>query len=285
MAKTGNDHHFLIELLGNTTRVRILRYLVDNTTPITRHGLAKAVGAGNGPIYEQVLGFRALGIVREFEGKISLDPNFPFIEELRDRVQRVGMYLQDLDEVLDRIDALLGDDYYVTGYLAARQHGTAIDYDLDSILIAFTGKEREGETTRLLAALSSATPIKMTWLCVEDIPKEITRRHIFGSDIWIASLERGILDSLAQRDFPISADLAILLQNLLDGNIDKVRLKAVAEELGIWGKVCLLIQTFNKGAGRVLLPLTAEERDLARKATDPTLSENARSALNSVLGG
>jgi len=285
MTKAGHRQDFLIELLGNTTRVRILSYLVNNTTPITRHVLAKELGAGLGPVYSQVLAFRALGVVREEEGKISLDPGFPFIEELRDLVQRIGNYLQDLENVLDRIDALLGDDYYVTGYLAARQHGAAIDYDNDSILVAFIGKDKVGETTKLLSALSSATPIKMIWSCVKDIPKEITRRHIYGSEIWIASIERGILDSLSQHDFPISAVLALFLQNLLDGNINKERLKALAEERRLWGTVCLLIQAFNKGAKRVLIPLTAEERHLAQNTSDPELLENARNAMNSVLGG
>ena len=285
MATTKNDPNFLLELFGNRTRVRILRYLVNNTTPITRHALALEIGAGNGPIYEQVLAFRALGIVREEGGKIALDPGFVFKEELRDLVQGVGMYLQDLDDVLERIDAILGNEYYITGYLAARQHGTAIDYDDDSILVAFFGKEKEGQTTRLLAALSAATPIKITWMSVENIPKEITRKHIFGSDIWIASVERGILDSIKQHDFPVSANLSILLQNLLEGNINKERFKTIAEELGVWDKICLLIRTFSKGAKRVLLPLTAQERSLAGKTVDNALLENAKSALNSVLGG
>jgi hypothetical protein len=285
MAKTKNDPNFLLELLGNTTRVRILRFLVNNTTPITRHALALEVGAGNGPIYEQVLAFRALGIVREEDGKIALDPDFVFINELRELVQSVGMYLQDPQEVLERIDALLGDDYYISGYLAARQHGAAIDYDADSILVAVLDKGRAAHATRLLAALSAATPVKLTWMLVDTIPREIARKHIYGCDIWIASVERGILDSIKQRDFPAWANLTLFLQNLLDGNIKKERLVAIAQELGIWDRTCLIVQTFNKGAKRVLLPLTAQERGLAGRTADKETVESAKGALNSVLGG
>ena len=285
MTRTGNHHEFLMELLGNKTSIRILSYLIDNTTPLTRHALAKEIDAGIGPVYEQVLRFRALGVVLEKGGKMFLNPAFPFIEELKELFQRVSMYLQDLEGVLDRIDALLGDGYYLTGYLAARQHGTAIDYDKDSILVAYIEKGSEGETTRLLPALSRATPIDMAWFHVKHIPKEIIRRRIYGSDIWIASLERGILDSLVQQDFPTSAILTLLLQNLLDRNINKERFKTIAEYLGLWEKVCLLIQAFNKGTGRVLLPLTREDQRLAEKTRAPALLASAKSALNSVLGG
>jgi DNA-binding Lrp family transcriptional regulator len=285
MGRKERHTSFLAEMLGNTTGIRILEHLVRDGTPITRHALARALGTGNGAVYEQVLRLRALGVVGEEKRRVFLDPNFPFREELSDLVQRVGIHLVDPAEVLGRVDVLLGDNYYITGYLAARQYGTAVDYDRDFILVAYAKGDPKTKQAMLLTALSRATPVEMAWMRVGSVPKDVMRKKVLGSEVWLASLERGIMDSLARRDFPAPAALSILLQNLLDGNVDVGRLRAVARESEQYERLCFIALASNKRAGKRLLPLTSEDRRLAGKVSDPVLSAAVRSALNSVLGG
>ena len=74
-------------LLGSRTRVRILTHLLSVEQGMTRHALAKEIGGGVGPVYEQVDRFIALGVLEERDnGNIFIDRSFPFMDTLTDLV-------------------------------------------------------------------------------------------------------------------------------------------------------------------------------------------------------
>ena len=199
-------------LLGTRTRVRILSYLLTTEEGMTRHGLAKEIGGGIGPMYEQVDHFIALGVLEERDdGSIFIDRSFPFMDTLTDLVLVGADYFDHPDVLLGRIDRLFGDDYYVTGYMAACQNGFPVDYEQNTVLIAILGDNIR--VKRYIRVLDVASTMKVSYFVVDSIGRDIKRVDIYGTRIWMASLERGLVDCLEQGECPIYPVVLLLLQN------------------------------------------------------------------------
>ena len=227
MAPTGN---FLVQLLGTSTKVRLFQHLCLDPTPLRRHALSQAIEGGAGPTYEQVDQLIALGALKEVEGRIGLDPVFPFLDDLSNLVATTANYLEDLRPLLERLDNLLGSDYYISGYLAARQYGAPLDYDRDSALVAlFNPNPRY---SRFLRALTSATTLRLDRFEVQVMPPDVRRETLYDATVWLASVERGLVDCVVHNDCPPYVVLQLLLQNLLENSLDWNTLLSISKAQG-----------------------------------------------------
>jgi len=161
---------FLTQLLGTTTKVRIIEKLVIEPGMCSRHELYKKILGGIGPTYQQIDQLIALGIVKETKGKIELDPTFPFYDDIANLIISTTEYLNDHRILLDRINILFGTEYYITGYIAACQNGPPIDHEQNSVLIAILNLDQNNRWSNYLKTLAEVSSIKMAWFNVKSIP-------------------------------------------------------------------------------------------------------------------
>lgn len=265
-------------LLGSRTRVRILTHLLSVEQGMTRHALAKEIGGGVGPVYEQVDRFIALGVLEERDnGNIFIDRSFPFMDTLTDLVLAGVDYFDHPDVILGRIDRLFGDDYYVTGYLAACQNGFPIDYEQNTVLIAILYDNVH--IKRFLRVLDVASQMKVSHFVVGSIGRDIKRMDIYGTRIWMASLERGLLDCLEQGECPIYPVILLLLQNrdVLD-----------------WANLLTMLEnsphrkTFGTAAHTLMelgLDVPQEVKIALPNTKDPDVVKAVKDAYQTLMGG
>jgi len=265
-------------LLGTRTRVRILTYLLSVEHGMTRHALAKEIGGGIGPMYEQVDRFIALGVLEErINGNIFIDRSFPFLDTLTDLVLAGANYFDHPDVLLGRIDRLFGDDYYVTGYLAACQNGFPVDFEQNTVMISVLGDNIH--IKRYIRALNDATPMKISYFVVGSIGRDIKRMEIYGNRIWIASLERGLVDCLEQRECPIYPVVLLLLQNR--DVLDWARLLEIL-------KVPSHKKTFGTVASTLMelgLEVPDEVKRTLPEAEDLNVKKAVKDAYQTLMGG
>ena len=265
-------------LLGSRTRVRILTHLLSVEQGMTRHALAKEIGGGVGPVYEQVDRFIALGVLEERDNSnIFIDRSFPFMDTLTDLVLAGVDYFDHPDVILGRIDRLFGDDYYVTGYLAACQNGFPIDFEQNTVMISILGDNIH--VKRYVRALNDATQMNISYFVVGSIGRDIRRMNIYGTRIWMASLERGLVDCLEQGECPIYPVILLLLQNrdVLD-----------------WGRLLeiLKVSTHKKTFGTVARTLMELGLDVPQEVKialpntkDPDVVKAVKDAYQTLMGG
>lgn len=204
-------------LLGTRTRVRILQHILSNDQSLTRHALAKEIGGGIGPVYEQVDRFIALGVLKEQgDRKIMPDSSFPFMDSLRQLVIGGSYYFDNLDVTLDRIDTLFGPNYYVTGYLAACQNGFPVDHEQNTLAIALL--DMDVHTRHYLETLNCSTDLEISYFSIDSIGQDIKQVKIYGANIWMASFERGLADCLKHAECTPYPVALLIIQNI--DNID-----------------------------------------------------------------
>ncbi len=200
-------------LLGTRARVRILQHILSNDQSLTRHALAKEIGGGIGPIYEQVDRFIALGVLKEQpDRKIIPDNSFPFMDSLRQLIIGGLYYFDNLDITLGRIDTLFDSNYYVTGYLAACQNGFPLDHEQNTLTIALL--DMDVHIRRYLETLDDSTNLKIGYFHTDSIGRDIKQAEIYGATIWMASFERGLVDCLKHGECSPYPVALLLLQGI-----------------------------------------------------------------------
>lgn len=265
-------------LLGTRTRARMLTHLLSGEQGMTRHALAREIGGGIGPIYEQVDRFIALGVIEERDGgKIFIDRSFPFLDTLKELVLAGNYYFDDLGVLLGRMDRLLEDDYYVTGYLAACQNGFPVDHGQNTVLIAIL--DDNIHIKRFLSVLDVASQMKVSHFVTGSIGRDIKRMDIYGARIWIASLERGLIDCLERAECPVYPVVLLLLQNL---------------DVLDWAKLLSMLEnsphrkTFGTAAHTLMelgLDIPQEVGSTLPDSKDPDIKKAAKDAYQTLMGG
>ena len=277
---------YLAQLLGTGTKVRILEHLFLDPTPVSTHALSKKISNSIGPVYEQVDQLIALGVLKEVGKKITPDESYPFHDDIMSIVTSTTQYM-DIRTLLDRVDSLFGDGYYITGYLAARQNGQPVDHDQDSALIAIL--HPRPRYSRFLSALSAVAPADVLWYAVNTIPVDITRQDIYGATIWIASTERGLIDCILHHDCSTYVVALLLLQNFMENTMDLSKLLMIAEGCGVGEIPVILLSEFSRIAGNIPIPFEKLNVKEARaKMPDPELSaliDASEKAYNTLMGG
>ncbi len=277
---------FLVQLLGTATKIKILEQLSLDPTPLTKHALSKISGNGIGPTYDQVEQLVALGAVKEVNGKVMMDSSFPFYDDVVNIVVSMVSFMNQ-QTLLNRIDTLFGNDYYITGYLAARQNGPPVDHDQDSALI--TVLNPNAKSSIHLMTLFAVSPTELVWHPTEGIPDDITRQDIYDANVWIASVERGLVDCYQYKDCTTYVTALLLLQNIMNGSIKISTLVHIAEDNGVGDDFIILLSGLNKAAGKELVPLNAKDVIDGEKKLDAKLIsdlvEAGGKAYNTLMGG
>ncbi len=274
---------YLTQLLGTTTKARIIEKLVLEPGPLTRHALSKAISAGTGPTYEQIDQLIAIGILKEVNNKVELDTTFPFYEDIANLVVVTSNFMDDHRIFLERIDTLFGNDYYITGYIAACQNGPPIDHVQNSALIAILNPNTH--LRNYLKTLSEISHIKLLWFDIEMIPIDIKRENMFGSTVWLASVERGIVDCIVHRECDLYPAILLLLQNISEENINYERLMDIAENRGVHDIFLSVIYEINNVMGKIMIELKSKDIALAKANQKPEISDTVKKAYNTLMGG
>ncbi|MBU4373805.1 MAG: hypothetical protein KKD69_00265 [Euryarchaeota archaeon] len=289
----------MLELIfGTRTKVKLLQVLAVSDSPMTRNELAKITHSGLKSTYEQVDELIALGVLKEIKNgrsRVVLNHEFPLYDNLRDLLLLSGEYLRTPEDILAAVDRICGDKYYIGAFTAARQRITPIDYDPPIYAINIL-KEHYKRFYPRLKTLGKLANIKVyenevarepgeitivTDAC-EGIPPDVVRTDFLGIEVWIASVERGIVECLTRKtSFTLYGTYLVLLQNRLDNALDIAFLKKLAKEENYLPQVMAVMLKFNEIAGKEIFKITDEEKSMAQAWVD---EKEVRHAINTVMG-
>ncbi|MGA1822843.1 MAG: hypothetical protein ACMUIG_09990 [Thermoplasmatota archaeon] len=271
-----NRTSFIEQLLGTRTKIRILKLLMTEEGSLSRNQIVKSTGTGIRSVYEQTDQLIAIGALKEADGKVSIDHDFPYIDQLRDLFLLTEDHMKDMMTVLRSIDRILGADYYITGYASACQNGMPIDVDEKCILIFVKGIDTRKE--RMLDAVALCTEHSIKWKGTERIPKNVQRTTLSGVDVWLSSVETAIVDSIKEQECGYYPIFLLMVQNILSGSLDLRILMEYAEDLGvknIFSQALTIISDRVTDIGQAVK---------FNGKPDPEVARSVELALNTVLG-
>lgn len=290
----------MLELIfGTRTKVRLLKVLAASGNPMTRNELARKTRSGIRSTYEQIEELIAIGVIRETENgrsKLALDPEFPFYDSIRDLFLSGRDYPGIPQDVLKLVDRICGDNYYLGAFTAARQRITPIDYDPLIYMVNILKKFHPKLSPRVMALgklpdvrvyekIGEAGEMTIIANACENIPPDVKRIDYLNVEVWMASVERGIIECLTGKTpFIMYGTYLALLQNRLDDVIDQDYLKKLAIEENCLPRVLTVMSKFNEVSGKDIFPLTEEERSMARKGKETVDKKEIKHAINTVIG-
>ncbi len=289
----------MLELIfGTRTKIKLLHALSVSGRAMTRNELVGTTHSGMRSTYEQVEELIALGVLVEKvngRSKVALDPEFPLYESMRDLLLLSAEYLRTSQDVLAAVDRICGDNYYIGTFTAARQKISPVDYDPPIYVVNILKGHYKRLYPRLKTlgklanikvydkSMGESGDVTIILRVCESIPPDVIRIDFFGAEVWMASIERGIIECLTmETPFTLYGVYLSLLQNRLDNALDIVYLKRLAEEEGILPLVLAIMSKFNELMGKELFELTPEEKRTAKGRVD---EKEIKHTVNTVRGG
>lgn len=290
----------MLELLfGTKTKVRLLKVLAESGDPMTRNELANLTHSGIRSTYEQIEELIAIGVLREIENRrsrVALDPEFPFYDSIRDLFLSGKDYPGIPQDVLKMVNRICGDNYYIGAFTAARQRITPVDYDPQIYMVNILKKNYPILSSRIMVLgklhkvrvyekMEEASEMTVIVNTCESIPPDVKRIDYLNVEVWIASVERGIIECLTRNTpFTKYGTYLALLQNMLDNDIDLEYFRKLAVEENCLALVLSVMSEFNEVSGKEIFPLTGEERDVDRKGKATVDKKEIKHAINTVMG-
>jgi hypothetical protein len=286
-------------LLGTRTKVRLLKVLAESGDPMTRNELAKITHSGTRSTYEQIEELIAIGVLKEIENgrsKVALNPEFPFYDCIRDLFLLGRDYPGIPQDVLKMVDRICGDNYYLGAFTGARQSITPVDYDPQIYIVNILKKHYPKLSPRVMTLnklpgvrvyekMGEAGEMTIIANACKNIPPDVKRIDYLNVDVWIASVERGIIECLTGKTpFTLYGTYLALLQNRLDNVIDPAYFRKLAVEENCLALVLAVMSEFNAVSGKEIFPLTQEERSMAGKAKEAVDKKDIKHAINTVMG-
>ncbi|PWB51230.1 MAG: hypothetical protein C3F06_10450 [Candidatus Methanoperedenaceae archaeon] len=286
-------------LLGTRTKVKLLKVLAASGDPMTRNELAHITHSGNRSTYEQIEELIAIGVLKEIENgrsRLALDPEFPFYDSIRDLFLSVRDYPGIPQDILKMVDRICKDNYYLGAFTAARQKITPIDYDPPIYMVNILKKFYPGLSPRVMALgklpgvrayenMGEAGEMTIIPNTCENIPPDVKRIDHLNVEVWIASVERGIIECLTRKTpFTKYGTYLALLQNRLDNAINLEYFRKLAAEENCLPRVLAVMLEFNEISGKEIFPLTQEDKSMASKATSAVDKKEIKHAINTVMG-
>ena len=157
--------------------------------------------------------------------------------------------------------------------------GPPIDYNKASILIAILNQDTRKK--RQIRTISECSDVDIRWFKTESIPDDVRRDTAFGKEIWLASLERSLVDCHAMEECEPYPIVLLLIQNMVDGSVDIEKLMRFAREeecSGFFEKV--MIELSNRE-----LKIPKELLVRMKADPDPNIKIVVKNAWNTVMGG
>lgn len=185
--------------------------------------------------------------------------------------------------------------YYIGSFTAARQKITPIDYDPPIYVVNILSEHYKRLYSRLktLGKLANirvyenqvtgeAGEITVITDRCESIPADVVRTDFLGTEVWIAPVERGVVECLTMKiPFTTYGTYLVLLQNRLDSALDLAFLKRLAKEEDCLPLVLAVMSKFNDVAGKEVFEITDEEKSTAQGSVD---EKEIKHAINTVMG-
>lgn len=286
-------------LLGTRTKVRLLKVLAESGDPMTRNELARITHSGTRSTYEQIEELIAIGVLKEIENgrsRLALDPEFPFYDSIRDLFLSGRDYPGIPQDVLKLVDRICSDNYYLGAFTAARQRITPVDYDPQIYMVNILKKHYPGLSPRVMVLgklsgvrvyekIGEAGEMTIIANACENIPPDVKRIDYLNVEVWIASVERGIIECLTGKTpFTLYGTYLALLQNRLDNVMDQDYLKKLAIEENCLPRFLAVMSEFNEVSEKEIFPLTEEERSIAGEAKAAVDKKEIKHAINTVMG-
>ncbi len=286
-------------LLGTRTKVRLLKVLAESGDPMTRNELARITHSGTRSTYEQIEELIAIGVLKEIENgrsRLALDPEFPFYDSIRDLFLSGRDYPGIPQDVLKLVDRICSDNYYLGAFTAARQRITPVDYDPQIYMVNILKKHYPGLSPRVMVLgklsgvrvyekIGEAGEMTIIANACENIPPDVKRIDYLNVEVWIASVERGIIECLTGKTpFTLYGTYLAMLQNRLDNVMDQDYLKKLAIEENCLPRFLAVMSEFNEVSEKEIFPLTEEERSIAGEAKAAVDKKEIKHAINTVMG-
>lgn len=288
----------MLELIfGTKTKIKLLQALAASDKPMTRYELATLTRSGLRSTYEQIEELIALGVLKEIvngRSKVALDTEFPLYDSVRSLLLLSMEYLRTSKDVLLAIDRICGDNYYIGAFTAARQKISPVDYDPPIYMVNIMEEHYKRLYPRLKTlgklanvrvyeeSMGESGDITIILRSCESIPPDVIRAEFLGAEVWMTSVERGIIECLlGETPFTSYGVYLSLLQNRLDDALDIDYFKKLAEENDVLPLVLAIMSKFNELMGKDLFELKPEEKTKARARFD---EKEIRHAVNTVMG-
>ncbi|MBN2013955.1 MAG: hypothetical protein JW778_02130 [Candidatus Altiarchaeota archaeon] len=280
----------MLELIyGTKTKTRILEELATAGKPKTRKELIELTGCGTRGVYEQTEELITLGIVKETKKgwkKLELNPEHPLYQDIKNTALAAIDYKKNLiKNLLQTIDQILEDDYYIGFYTAATKKITPIDYTPEKHVYKVLDTEYEKKIKKIKTydklreidiQKEKKGLIKAVFLKCQKIPEDVTREEIQNQEVWIASTERGIVECFTPENkyFTRYGSCLALLQNKIENTIDEKQLLKIAGELNIKKELVKVMGSFNHHLKKRLFNAEPNTEEI----------KEVKQAINTVLG-
>lgn len=249
----------MLELIfGTKTKTRILAELSTSGTAKTRNELVKQTGCGIRGVYEQIDELLTLNVLKETKNgsrKIQLNPEHPLHQDIKNINLLALDYKKDiLKNILGTVDSILKDEYYLGFYTAARKKITPIDYDPQIYTLKILNKEYDKAIKKLKIfnglkeiGVQKDGLIQIIPLKCKQIPKDVVREELFNNEIWICSIERGIVECFTKENkyFSRYGSCLVLLQNKMEDTLNEKLLVEIAQEEDIKDELIKTMGYFN----------------------------------------
>ena len=147
-------------------------------------------------------------------------------------------------------------------------------YQATCLLLIEPTKRKE----RMLDAIARCTDQKLRLRSTVRIPKDVQRTEIFGTDVWVSSVERGMIDSIVFEECSYYPIFLLLVQNIVNNSVDIRKVMEYADELNAAG-------TFGSAISIISDRLTDVDSPIEFKGDqDSEVTRSVNLALNTVLG-
>ncbi len=280
----------LTSIFGTKTKVKLIQILAGSHIPRTRRELARIANTGMKSTYTQIEELVGLGVVRYIDNglrkRVELNPEFPLYDSILDIILASKTFEFGLPEILRRIDDICGDDYYIGHFIAAKNLITPIDYDSPVVVVNILKDVYDRHMKRLGGLKDISPQSKLVFSETSNMPVDIYRGEVLGVEIWLASIERGAVECLADetRNITTYGSYLILVQNAIDGTMDIKRLKKIASESHMRSRLLAIMYKFNVLTDQELFPLTANEKNIGKKNVKLVDLWAAKNVLNTIWG-
>ena len=258
----------ILEALFKKSALKLITVFLERgeTAILSARDLSRLTNLSTSTVIEVADSLIALGVLekakitpkREGYKLREISTLKPYIEELINIGKEYEAYIEK--NILEYIDELLGEEYYIGMYWAAMANTNPIDY-YPQIYALFTDK------TRIILALGLAENIyaseiqkwkpeinKSIHIAISKLDnyEDVRVGEIQGTKVRVTSVEKGIAQLFKWDVYPPYAATLALLQNHDEGRLNEEKLLKHAEKLGVKEIIKAVSYETEKTLGRKL---------------------------------
>ncbi|MEX0569471.1 MAG: HTH domain-containing protein [Candidatus Njordarchaeota archaeon] len=239
----------IFDLIFRPSCWKILKKMVleHPSEPFTANELAREIGVSTPVVLKSLEELVSIGIIkivkmrgkiREYYEFVETHPLRPIIEDLIETGKQYDKYIRDT--ILEHIDRIAREHYYIGMYWAAFSDYTPIDYT-PTIFAVYTRKQHRLLALSLIEKVycelwSSWKPNIDNDIFIMIIPQKkfppVKRGNIMEKNVRVTLIEVGIAQCFSKenRCYPPYASALALIQNIADGRAKEHLIEKYAKE-------------------------------------------------------